>query len=189
LPGGSGTALLLGFVILALAMSTGHAAAQAPAKNVVGVSMAFLARPFGAPDPYSWSFGAGVFYERRLAVASLSWSLGSRLTYLGSIEREDLYGSSRMLMLGETLGLRLHPGGRDSGLSLTPGLGFYQYWRWFDHLGSTYKVSRPMFGALVAVDLETTGRLIFGATGEGFLILEQKPILALGHSLLLGLRF
>ena len=189
MPGSSQRSVLLGFVILTLLALPGRTTAETSARNVVGMSTTFLARPFAAPDPYSWSFGAGVFYERRLSVGSLPCVLSSRLTYLGSIEKEDLYGRSRMVLLGETLGVRLHPGGADSGLSFTPGLGLYQYWRRFDHAESTYRASRPVGGVLAALDLEATRSLVFGVIGEAFLILEQKPVFALGQSLLLGVRF
>jgi hypothetical protein len=164
--------------------------AETTLKNHVGLSMAFISQPFGALDPYSWSFGGGVYFERRLTIRSRPWILGARMTYLATREREDLYGASRMLMVGETLGTRFGLDGSEGAvLALIPALGFHQYWRWFEHSGATYTTSRPVVSALGTVEVNAIGELSFGLTAEMFLVFEQQPVLAIGQNLRLGMRF
>ena len=178
------------FILSAVLLTAAMSAASDDPRNMVASSLCFMTHPFGTVDPYSWSFGAGVAYERRLELVRVPILLGGRVTYYDSRAMEEKYGTSGMVTVGAYGGV---PFERDldakSILVLTPVLGLTQYWRRFEHLGGVYTASRPIVSGGAMADMHVGVRVIFGIAVEVGLILEQEPAIALNQALRLGYRF
>lgn len=178
--------IMLAIVLPAAAMLT----TADEQRNMVAANLCFLTHPFGAEDPYSWSFGGGLAYERRLELVRVPILVGGRINYYDSRAMEDTYGTSGMLTVGAYGGVPwTWDLDSDSFVVLTPVLGLTWYRRWFEHLGGDYTAIRPVVIGGAMADMHVGSRVAFGVAAELELILDRAPVFAVNQTLRLGYRF
>jgi hypothetical protein len=165
------------------------AAPGAAGANAAGTIAVLVWQPFGFDDAYSWMAGAGVFYERRVALG-VPLVLEARAAACAQEPLVSGFDRSFTLLAGACAGWELlRRSGGDLEFSLVPYAGYFQYWRWLPHEGEEYVSSRPIVVLGIGLDLAIGKRVLCGIAAEPMLILDRTPLFSLGQVQKVGVRF
>ena len=186
-PGGRRCLSVTTIVIFILSI---HPVSSDTLPNRLGGEIGYIARPFGAEDPYSWALGASIFYERHDILASFPLFAGACLTGYGFYTLQQDYGPSFMIQGGGYAGydfkLPLHS---DFTLAVSPFVGYSHYWRTFEFQKDSFESYRPVMRAGAQVSFEISDSLGLGLSLETQLLIEKTFLAALRQAVRVDWRF
>ena len=177
-------------MLLSMIMDAQALFSQEAGKNILGCEVGYLVRPFGFKDPYSWSVGGGVFYERHVLFPHFPLYAGGSLSYYGFYPIEQDYKSSFMVKAGLYLGYDFVIKINNSfTLALAPFAGYSHYWREFVFKDEMFRANRSVIITGVNVNLFIDSHLLIGLSAGIDLLLENNPLFTFSQTERLGWRF
>jgi hypothetical protein len=149
-----------------------------------------MLRPFGFDDPYSWSIGGGIFYERHLLFKYVPLFVGGGLSCYGFYPLEEDFGGSYIVKAGGYLGydFRVLKDDRFS-LNLAPVVGYRHYWREFIYRGEPFNANRAVVFTGLYMNIHIESQFLISLGADIDLLLENNPLFAFCQTERVGWRF